>query len=79
MTNIFEIVDRANRKIRLTDKQWKHIQKHSHMHNFLENIKNTIKSPATIRYNKEDESVRYFYKEYKEMPYEEKYLIENFA
>jgi len=45
------------------------------LHDPIEVLKLAIKNPTTIRYNEEDESVRYFYKEFKEMPLEEKYLL----
>lgn len=77
MNYIFEINDKGGKKIRLTEKQWKHIQKHPHMHIYesIENIKNTIKNPTTIRYNKEDESIIFYYKEFKDMSAEERYLL----
>jgi len=75
MTNIFKITDKTKRKIRLTEKQWKHIQKHPHMQDSIENIQLVLKNPTTIRYNEKDESVRYFYKEFKVMPPEERYLL----
>lgn len=43
--------------------------------NRLEDVKKTIKNPITIRYNEEDEEVRYFYREYKDMPSFERYLL----
>jgi len=72
---IFEIIDKTGRNVRLTKKQWKHIQKHPHMHESLERIKETIKNPATIRYNEFNEKVNYFYREYKSMDPREKYLF----
>lgn len=75
MSNIFEITDKTGRKIRLTKKQWKHIQKHPHMHESLERMKDTIVNPTTIRYDEFNEKVNYFYKEYKEMEPREKHLF----
>ena len=77
MDIIFEVVGKTGREIRLTNKQWKHIQKHPHMNRYesIERIKNAIKNPTTIRYNEEDESVNYFYKEYKDMDNYERYLL----
>ncbi len=75
MENIFEIIDKNGKKIRLTNKQWKHIQKHFKMFESLERIKETIKFPLTIRYDEFDEKVIYFYREYKEMGPSEKYLF----
>jgi len=72
---IFEVMDKTNRKIRLTKKQWSHFQKHPHMHESLERVKNTIKNPATIRYDDFNEKVNYLYKEYKDMSPLERYLF----
>ena len=75
MDKIFEITDKFGNKIRLTNKQYKHIQKHPYLHDLIEILKLAIKNPTTIRYNEEDESVKYFYKEFKEMLPEERYLL----
>ncbi len=77
MRIIFEITDKTGRKIRLTEKQRKHIQKHPHMHVYesIERIKDTIKNPTTIRYNENDETVSYFYKEFRDMGILERYLL----
>jgi|SRR3989338_9283084 len=75
MPNIFEIIDKTGRKIRLTQKQWKHIQKHPHMHNSLERIKETIKNYTSIKYDEFNEKVNYFYKEYKDISPRERYLF----
>ena len=72
---IFEVIDKTGRKIRLTRKQWKHIQKHPHMHESLERVKETIKDPLTIRCDGFNEKVIYLYKEYKEMDTRERYLF----
>ncbi|MEX0920984.1 MAG: PBECR2 nuclease fold domain-containing protein [Candidatus Pacearchaeota archaeon] len=73
--DIFKITDKTGRKIRLTNKQWKHIQEHPHMHESLEKIKEVIKNPLTIRKGEFDNKVNYFYKEYKEMSPKERYLF----
>ena len=75
MEVIFEVIDKTNRKIRLTSKQWKHIQKHSHMNESLERIRDTIKNPTTVRYNECDKMVNYFYRVYKDMDILERYLL----
>ena len=72
---IFELIDKTGRKIRLTNKQWKHIKKHPHMHDADERVKETIINPTTIRYDEYDENVNYFYREYKDMDSEERYLF----
>ena len=45
------------------------------MHSQLENIKTALQNPTAIRYNEEDESVAYFYKEFKDSDVSEKYLL----
>ena len=76
MDNIVsEITDKTRRKIKLTGKQWKHIQKHPHMHESLERIEETIKNPTTIRCNEAGKKVSYFYREYKDMEPRERYLF----
>lgn len=75
MDYVFEIIDKTGRKIHLSKERWKHILKHPHMYNQLENIKITIQNPTTIRYYEEDEDVRYFYKEFKNRNAVERYLL----
>lgn len=49
MLNIFEIVDKTGRNLRLTQKPWSHITiKHSYMANYLEEIKEALISPTKI-------------------------------
>ncbi len=75
MDYVFEIVDKTGEKVHLTKERWKHILKHPHMHNQLENIKITIQNSTTIRYYEEDEKVRYFYREFKVRGPLERYLL----
>src|SRR3989344_5250751 len=76
MDNIFEVIDKTGSKIRLTNKQWKHIKKHPHMNeNRLDNIINIIKDPPIMRSSEDDKNTKYLYKEFKDMPPEEKYLF----
>ncbi len=76
MDFIFTIRDKSRKEIHLSEERWKHIKKHPHMDEHMsEDIKVTIKNPMTIRYNEEDDKVRYFYREYKNMPLFERYLL----
>lgn len=75
MVFIFEIKDKSGKEVHLSRERYKHIQKHPYMDDSIEKIKMTLKNPTTIRYNDEDENVRYFYKEFKEMLPEERYLL----
>ena len=75
MGYIFEIKDKFLIKIHLTKERLRHILRHPYMHDQLENIKNTLQYPISIRYNEKDEKVRYFYKEFKENNSSERYLL----
>ena len=62
MSIIFEIVDKTERKIRLTKKQWKHIlRRHHDMINYQEEIKETLRNPQNITDHPLDEKSRYYY------------------
>ena len=58
---IFEITDKSGRQIYLTKERWDHIQKNPEMSDQIENIKDTLKRPLTIRRFEYDEEVRYYY------------------
>ena len=74
MLNIFEIVDKTGRKIRLTTEQWLRIRKkHPEVEN-CELIEETLKKPNKITDYDIDETVLYYYKYYKHRPTHEKYL-----
>ena len=74
MSNIFEIVDKTNRKIRLTTEQWTHIRKkHPEIENH-ELIEETLKKPDKMTDYDIDETVLYYYKYYKHRKSYEKYL-----
>ncbi len=76
MNNVFEIIDKTGRKIRLTNKQWKHITKsHRYMANYLEKIKETLIKPLKITESPYDKEVRYYYNYLKYLLYQEKYLL----
>ena len=75
MAYILKIKDKTGRIIHLSKERYKHIAKHPSMQEPIENIKSTIENPTTIRYNDDDESVNYFYKEFKERDSSERYLL----
>ena len=75
MDVIFEVKDKIGRTIHLSKERYKHILKHPHMHNQIENIKSAILSPLTMRYFPENKKVIYFYKEFKEIFSKERYLL----
>src|SRR3989344_7210719 len=75
MIFVFEVIDKNGKNVHLSNERLKHILKHPFMNDPLENIKETIKNPLTIRYYEHDESVRHFYREFKNMPLSERYLL----
>jgi len=74
VSNIFELVDKTGRKIRLTSEQWSHIRrKHSEVEKY-EWIEETLSNPDIISDYNLDETVRYYYKYYKHHSSHEKYF-----
>ena len=60
---VFEIIDKTNRKIRLTKKQWSHItMKHPDLAGKEEEIKQDLENPDLIAQHKFDENMRNYYK-----------------
>ena len=72
---IFVVKDRTGRLIHLShERYYNHILHHPHMHDKLELIKLTIKSPKIVRHYK-DPQVRYFYDDDKVRSPSERYLL----
>ena len=69
MSNVFEVVDKSGRKIRLTKERWGHITSpsspHSYMTNYLEEVKQTLNSSDKVIRNVYDDTKINFYKYYK--------------
>ena len=68
MQNIFEIIDKKGKKIRLTSERWSHIRK---KHPEVEDyglIEETLSNPDKITDYDPDESIFYYYKYYKHRP-----------
>jgi hypothetical protein len=72
---VLELIDKSGRKIHLSKERWKHIIKHPHMHDQIENIQLTLQTTSIIRYFEDDENVLYFYKEFKHRDPSERYLL----
>ena len=70
MDYIFEVFDKTGKRIRLTDKQWRHItfpsSPHSYMVNHLERIKQTLINPDKIIGSVYDDAKTSYYKYYKD-------------
>ncbi len=75
MEIVFEISDKNGKNILLSNERYKHIKRHPHMNDSVDIIKNAIQKPTAIRYNKEDESVAFFFREHKENEPSERYLL----
>ena len=75
MTKLFEVRDKTGKTVYLSEERLKHILKHPHMPNQIENIQNTLKNPTTIRYFEEDITVLYFYRDFKHASILERYLL----
>ena len=73
MDNIFEIIDKTGRKIRLTNKQFKHVICHKGMENYTEEIKETLTNPLKIVSHEAGELYNY-YNYYKNRKQKAKYL-----
>ena len=72
--NVFEVVDKSGRKIRLTNKQWKHIIRDHPEISDDEVIKETLENPIKIT---QPYRVRkhYYYKYYKDRKFPDKFLM----
>ena len=73
MDNIFEIVDKTEREIRLTKTQFMHVIRHKGMENNIEKIKETLISPIKIAAHDEGDLYDY-YNYYKNRKEKAKYL-----
>ena len=63
---IFDIQDKTERWIHLSEERWSHIQKHPEMSNQIEQIKETVVTPLVITSFEYDAQVRFYYRYYKE-------------
>ena len=70
MNYIFEVIDKTERKIRLTKKQWEHITSptspHNYMTNHLDKIEQTLINPDIIIVSVNNDSKVNYYKYYKD-------------
>ena len=75
MINVFKLIDKTGRQIRLTKEQWSKIRKkHPEVEN-EELIKETLEKPTKITYHSYDETAYKYYKHYKNRPYLENFLM----
>jgi len=67
MFNIFEIIDKTGRKIRLTKERWAHIAvKHPDLSDKVEEIKLALEKPTIILPHKYDNNKRNYHRYQKE-------------
>jgi len=71
----FEIFDKFNRKIILTQIRLGHILKRMEMANEMERIKETLLSPDEIRKSLQNDFIWLYYKHYSTTPVTEKYMV----
>ena len=68
MAHIFEIEDKSGRKVHLSNERWQHIAiEHPTLSGKIEEIKDTILNPTSIKKSKYNENVRFYFKLFKEM------------
>lgn len=66
MTNVFEILDKKWRKVRLTKERWAHILKYPpYLSDSLDEIKLAITNPFTVVPSKDDENKEHHYRRLK--------------
>ncbi len=76
MNPVFEIEDKSKRIIYLTEERWSHIKTdHPEMSTNLEEIKMLLVNPEFVRKSEYDENVRFYYRYYKNIESEAKYLL----
>ena len=68
MAWIFEIKDKSGRKIHLSKERWSHIvTEHYKLGSKIEDIKDTLTNPLTIRQSKYREDVVFYYRYHKNL------------
>ncbi len=73
MQNIFEVVDKRGRKVRLTKERWTHIRTEHQNVESQEEIIMALRRPDKI-INDEREEVEYFFRYFKNKRWKSKYL-----
>ncbi len=76
MDIVFEVINKAGRKIYLSSKIWSHItRRHPYMSNYIDEIKETVQKPDKITTWSLDNNIRYYYKYYKHEKSFDKYIL----
>jgi len=72
---IIEVISKLNKRVRLTEVQWAHIQyKHKELNAEIQKIELALKQPDIIYYSKTD-VLYYYYKHFDQTPVSNKYLL----
>jgi len=72
---VFEIFDKFNKKIILTQIRLGHILKKVEMKDEIEKIKETLVSPDEVRKSLQNDFIWIYYKHYSATPVTEKYML----
>ncbi len=69
MNILFEVIDKTDRKLRMTDYNWQHIvRRHPEIASQKENVIETLEKPDKITDSPDKEEIKYYYKYYKNLP-----------
>ncbi len=76
MNIIFEVIDKTNRKLRMTKWNWEHIiRRHPEISSEKEKIIETLKNPDKITDSLKDEKAKFYYKYYKHRQSQNKFMM----
>lgn len=76
MNYVFEVTDKTDRKIRLTNYAWAHIMKrHPMMSAYMEEMQNALKNPTAVTNSIVDSNVHYYYSYLKNKKGPNKFLL----
>ncbi len=76
MNHVFEILDKLGKLVRLTKERWSHIKSdHPEMAAELENIMDCVSNPEFTKTSEYDQSVKFYYRYYKNRKSVAKYLL----
>ncbi len=73
---LFELIDKTNRLIYLTDERWSHIvSEHDALVGNLEKLKDTITNPLIVLGSNDNQKINFYYRYYKDRDTKERYLL----
>lgn len=76
MNLVFEIIDKTDRKLRMTKWNWEHIiRRHPEISSEKEKIIETLEKPDKIIYSLKDENARFYYKYYKHRQSKNRFMM----